>query len=139
MDMDIIGNAPSAECGCNLQLTIWSWWPLWKVMSATCHELLDEELIQQMAYNDGAGPEDHATCEKIAQVFETLLEAAPQGLTVDCDLRIDSQGRYVSLEEVGQADPQAPQYATLAPLVVDPVLLRDWIEFLRHCGGFRVC
>lgn len=52
----------------------------------------------------------------------------------DTDLRIIKEGRFVSDEELAEN----PDLETVWPYEVSDEHLKEWIDFLRHCGGFEV-
>lgn len=45
-----------------------------------------------------------------------------------------TEGRFVSPEELANH----PDLETMSPYQVDDPHLREWVGFLRHCGGFEV-
>ena len=40
---------------------VWSWRPIHDLMQKLCSDFLDEEVLEHMGYNDGAGPKDQET------------------------------------------------------------------------------
>jgi hypothetical protein len=87
-----------------------------------------------MAFNDGAGPQDQKTCTEMAQRFEQWMEHHAQGHRLESDLRITTEGRFMSAEEMAEN----PDLETVSPYEVRDEHLKEWIDFLRHCGGFEV-
>ena len=65
MGMDVYGKDPSSECGQYFRANIWSWRPILDQIVATCRDLVDDELLEAMAYNDGAGPDDQVTADQM--------------------------------------------------------------------------
>jgi hypothetical protein len=47
---------------------------------------------------------------------------------------VTPDGRFVSDEELADN----PGLETVSPYAVDDEHLKEWVEFLRHCGGFEV-
>jgi uncharacterized protein (TIGR03067 family) len=113
---------------------VWSWRPIHALMKELCADLLDEETLHQLGFNDGAGPVDQATCDAIASRFEQWMEHHTEGLALDSDLRVTTEGRFVSDEELIAN----PDRETVSPYEVSDNVLKKWITFLRHCGGFQV-
>lgn len=132
MGMDVYGRNPSAECGQYFRATIWSWVPIRDLMASVCCEIVSEELLDAMAYNDGAGPDDPQVCHQIADLFELELEQRPEGFVVESELRVDEKGHFVHGREIGKHE------VTYSPCITDADHVREWIAFLRHCGGFQV-
>ena len=56
------------------------------------------------------------------------------GTPFDSDLRVTAEGRFVSEEELADN----PEMESLSPYEVEDEHLKEWVEFLRHCGGFSV-
>ena len=50
------------------------------------------------------------------------------------NLRVTKEGRFVSLEQAAEN----PDLEIKSPYAVDDDHLKEWIEFLRNCGGFKV-
>ena len=57
-----------------------------------------------------------------------------QGYQVESDLRITLEGRFVSAKELAEN----PELETTSPYQITDEHLKEWVEFLRHCGGFEV-
>ncbi len=84
--------------------------------------------------NDGAGPQDQKTCTAMAQRFEQWVEHHTEGQGLESDLRVTADGRFVSAQELAEH----PDLETASPYQVRDEHLKEWVEFLRHCGGFEV-
>jgi hypothetical protein len=163
MGMDVYGRrfanewaaAGQDQPGCYFRANVWSWRPIHDLMRQLCSDFLDEEMLLQMSFNDGAGPEDQQTCDEIAMRFSQWMEHNIDGHEVDHGMRVDGEGKFVDLrpkssDETGflaeaalVASAQARFGAqgvdgVRSPHSVDDESLKEWIEFLRHCGGFRV-
>ncbi|WP_148074589.1 hypothetical protein [Bythopirellula goksoeyrii] len=136
MGMDVYGREPSDEQGNYFRASVWSWLPLHEAMYRTCADVLDQELIEAMAFNGGDGPEDQETCNQIADRMEALLREKPGGIEVHATLRKTADGRLLSPEELAQLDPKVE---TQTPYRVTGEHMQEFIGFLRHCGGFAVC
>jgi hypothetical protein len=104
------------------------------LLSELCADFLEEELLQALAGNDGAGPLDQATCTEMANRFERWMEHHTEGHELESDLRMTTDHRLVSDEERARN----PDLETVTPFHVHDERLKSWIEFLRHCGGFEV-
>ena len=144
-----------AKSGAYFRANVWSWRPIHDLMQQLCGDFLDEEMLHQMSFNDGAGPEDQQTCDEIAMRFSQWMEHNIDGHEVDHGMRVDGEGKFVDLrpkssDETGflaeaalVASAQARFGAqgvdgVRSPHSVDDESLKEWIEFLLHCGGFQV-
>ena len=134
MGMDVVGRNPSAEAGEYFRANLWSWRPIHNLIVQLCSDLLGEEMLIGMGYNDGAGPTDQTTCTTMANRFERWMEHHVSGHSVDSDLRVTKEGAFVTEQE----SRENPDLETESPYQVDDEHLKQWIEFLRHCGGFEV-
>jgi hypothetical protein len=135
MGMDVGGNNPNATVGEYFSASIWSWRPIHALICELCSDLLDEETLIAMAYNDGAGVADQKTCTEMATRFELWMERHIQGRSLDIPgARVTEEGRFVREEELAEN----PDLETRTPYHVEDEHLKEWIDFLRHCGGFEV-
>lgn len=139
MGMDVSGRNPTNESGEYFRASIWSWRPIHAIMSTIGKDLLDEKLITQMCYNDGAGPEDGEICWEIGDRIEKSLATAEN----DDDFRLapeSTPGFYVYKED-GRFVPSDAEYdpeTMESPYAVSQDHLREFATFLKHCGGFEV-
>ena len=141
--------------GAYFRANVWSWRPIHDLMQKLCSDFLDEEVLEHMGYNDGAGPEDQETCDKIAARFSQWMEHNVNGHEINLGMHVDEKGQFVELTSSedsfeGEAERQLVEAAQQAlgangksvvrsAHTVDDESLKEWIEFLRHCGGFMVC
>lgn len=130
MGMDVYGRKPSSPAGEYFRASVWAWHPIHALIVELCSDLLGEKLLRKLAFNDGAGPKDQKTCTEMANRFEAWMERHTEGHGVESELRATKEGRFVTEGETEQE--------TFSPFQVSDDDLKKWIEFLRHCGGFRV-
>jgi hypothetical protein len=133
MGMDVYGKQPTSEVGEYFRANIWSWRPIYSLVLQLCEDLLDDETLRLMAQNDGAGPSDAATCNKMADRFEQWLKTNRDGHTVYVEREAAYESGVLSaLEGLGATVANDPTYDVSAEH------LAEWVLFLRHCGGFEV-
>jgi len=139
MGMNVYGRNPSAESGEFFRANVWHWRPIHELICELCFDLLDDGLIEAMAFNDGQGPHDHATCIEIAKRFEAWLADNGDGYTFPSpDIQATEEGRLVFEDELDQFRRENPGVKTRSPYRVSHEGLVEWTEFLKHCGGFEV-
>lgn len=110
--------------------------PIHNLVIRLCSDFLDEEMLESLGYNDGSGPEDQEICTQIAYRFELWMEHNGEGHDIEIGgMQITPEGRFVSEQELAEN----PDLETVTPYETDDEHLKEWIEFFRHCGGFRVC
>jgi len=135
MGMDVFGRNPDSKVGEYFRANVWSWHPIHTLCIELCSDILDEQMLESMAFNDGAGPEDQQTCTAMAIRFDNWLEHHASGIEIESDLQMTGDGRLLSSEEVAAN----PDLETESPYSTDDDHIKEWVEFLRHCGGFQVC
>ena len=129
MGMDVYGRNPSDLAGKYFRATMWSWRPIHALCMDLCSDLLDA-----MGWNNGAGPSNQETCTQMASRFDRWMEHHASGQQLESELQITEEGRFVSEEEQAEN----PDLETKSPYEVDDEHLKEWVAFLRHCGGFEV-
>jgi len=135
MGMDVTGRNPSSPAGEYFRANIWSWRPIHALIYELCADLLDDKTLEGMGYNTGAGAADQKACTEMANRFEQWMEHNVQGLSLDIPgARIAEEGRFVSEDELEEN----PNLETRTPYQVEDEHIKEWIEFLRYCGGFEV-
>jgi hypothetical protein len=134
MGMDVYGRKPSSPAGEYFRANVWSWHPIHVLIEELCSDLLDEKTLEKLAFNDGAGPKKQKTCTAMASRFEAWMEHHTEGHRVESDLQVTKEGRFVPESELAAN----PDLETVSPYRVTDEHLKEWVEFLRHCGGFEV-
>lgn len=135
MGMDVTGRSPDSPAGEYFRASVWSWRPIHDLIIELCSDLLDEETLEGIGYNGGHGPEDRKTCLQMAARFEQWMERHVTGRSLEIPgARVTKDGRFVTDEELATN----PDLETETPYRVEDEHLKEWIEFLRHCGGFEV-
>ena len=134
MGMDIWGRNPSSAAGKYFRANIWSWRPIHALCAELGRDLIDDETLTRIGVNVGAGLVDQESCTQLAERFDQWLEHHAGGHEVDLGLRVTADGRFVSEKEHASQ----PDLDTVSPYRVDDEHLKEWVEFLRHCGGFEV-
>ena len=139
MGMDVFGLAPANGTGEYFRASIWSWFPIWDRLVSLCGDFLEERLLVDMSFNQGAGPQDQTTCTKIAERLESWLRKDPSErffrIKDNSGLRVTSEGRFVTDEDAKKD----PHLETKSPYSVDRLHIEEFVEFLKNCGGFSVC
>jgi hypothetical protein len=128
------GRNPSSPAGEYFRANVWSWRPIHALVCELCSDLLDEETLEGMGYNNRAGAADQPTCTEMANRFEQWMEHNVHRVRLDIPgAKVTEEGRFVTEEELVEN----PDLETHTPYNVEDEHLKEWIEFLRHCGGFE--
>ena len=135
MGMDIHGRNPTNEKGKYFRANIWSWRPIHALITQLCPDILSEETLTAIGYNDGSGPETQETCTQIANRFQQWMEHNTHGHNIQIPgIQVTPEGRFVTEQELNEN----PNLKTTTPYKTNDEHLKAWIEFLQHCGGFMV-
>ena len=134
MGMDVWGRNPSSPKGRYFRANVWSWRPIHALCVELGRDLFDDETLRGMSFNIGAGPTDQEASTKLADRFDQWLEHHADGFQVDLGLRVTPEGRFVPEQDRAKE----PDLETNSPYQVADEHLKEWGEFLRHCGGFEV-
>jgi hypothetical protein len=135
MGINVTGRCPSEESGETFYTSSWEWGALYELICEICDDLLGEDTLAQMANEDDFVLADPSVCQEMANLFESAAQLWQHGYTAEYDkLRLTEEGRFVTAEQVAKN----PHLKTRSPFFVRPEHVREWIEFLRHCGGFFV-
>ena len=143
MGMDCMGDNPSCKQGEYFRANIWSWWPIHNLICHFCDQhaevfditLIDDETLKHMSVNDGEGPSDEKTCQILADYFDTYIEKEMEGDVIECQhgpVCCSKTHRFLSAEE------EKTVKETYRAYRVEREHLKEFVGFLRSCGGFRV-
>ena len=160
MGVDISGKKPKTEAGDYFSSNWWGWRPILALSEAA---MLSSKLDYDTSYwgsNDGKGLSTQKQCDKLADAIELLISNNyNEYLTTDED-RIyivmgmwceAGTGKFIPSEvqsvlndqyEYGDIlyGPVVAVNGTLAESSYSTSLgrLKEWITFLRNCGGFKI-
>ena len=124
MGMDISGRNPSSEEGKYFRASVWSWGPI----HALCETVMKYK-YPDWAYNDGCGFEGQVPCTTLADALERYLDQHPQEcIEIESSCRVSEDGQFLPQGSTGGQS----AYSTSQEHV------REFITFLRACGGFEV-
>ena len=134
MAIEVRGRNPSSLAGEYFGANIWAWGAIHHLIIQLCKGLLDAETLEGIDCNEGYGPADQKTCTNMASRFELWMEHNVDGLCVELGWVSDMYGRLYKEEQVKAI----PGLGMRPAHRVSDEFLKQWIEFLRHCGGFEV-
>lgn len=131
----IRGRRPDSPAGECFDAEECLWRPIHALMSERCSDLLDEVTLEEMGDGVACLP-DQTTCNVMADRFEQWMEHyvrnCPSWDTPG--VGVTETGRVVLVgesEKTQDVDRQPACYVAFH-------YFKEWIEFLRHCGGFEV-
>jgi len=133
MGMDVYGKAPKSDEGEYFRANIWSWRPIHELIEKS--NVLSPEMVADMSYNDGAGPDEEQAL-LLAASLENMIDGMDDDNTFMLSSEVDGPvaAMLASFKEQGieVVSPRGPVYA------VDVWHVREFIEFCRASGGFEV-
>jgi hypothetical protein len=147
--MDVSGLKPTNEVGEYFRANVWAWASIHAITAMVASDLIDEQTILEMQFNEGGGVRDGETCQQIAD----RISAWAQERALDGDIHVPVHAAMGNLLEAcrqiaGMSEPWLEGHPTgvggracgdiSREIAVDVALLLRWAHFLRHCGGFAV-
>jgi hypothetical protein len=136
----------------------WSWRPIAMLIEKVNFE---KDLGLDTSYfgsNDGAGPDDQETCNRLADALQEIIDANPN-LNEDDDRIFLVMGSWVNLDgsfmnskKIEEMEDLLPEFGTVmysSFIAPDGTImqsahstsrwhLQEFINFLRECGGFEI-
>ena len=134
--MDVYGKNPTATSGEYFRASIWTWPAIHEITVRLCHDLLGDELVEAIQYNDGFGPDDGELCREMARRIRKWLKGNPNGHSVFVEHECTLAGQVEA--QLAKAGFQVRPGSETSSRTADAEHLHDWIDFLEHCGGFAV-
>ena len=160
MGVDISGRKPKTEVGDYFCSNWWGWRPIVAISEAA---MISSKLDYDTSYwgsNDGKGLRTQKQCDKLADAIELLISNNYNEYLAEDDDRIyivmgswceAGTGRFIGSEREHVLNQQF-EYGDIlyAPIVAEDGTmvessystslgrLKEWITFLRNCGGFKI-
>jgi len=153
MGMDVYGRAPKDKTGEYFRANVWSWRPIHTLMAIANHnvKVFDEKTLNLMGSNDGAGLKSQSKCNTLADTLEALLKNVTvlrdSGMVVSTDVngkmhydfKVDPKFAVKKDGSFATEGDNVPIEDLRSPYGIDEDYVREFIAFLRSCGGFKVC
>lgn len=136
----------------------WGWRPI-VAMVETASIVHDVKInTQKWHYNDGEGPETQEECDVIADLLEHMINTSDSPLKENDDVLYacmgswcTSEGGFLTENEENQLNEQYPIGTILTSSIISSdgrivqpshsvsySLIKEFIHFLRNCGGFQI-
>ena len=74
MGMDVYGREPLTKEGEYFRANVWSWRPLRDLIELTCDDVLTQDMLHKISFNDGYGPECQDVCNDMADRLDAWIE-----------------------------------------------------------------
>jgi hypothetical protein len=143
--------------GYYFRANVWSWRPIQMIIDMA-NDAFDLEIdTSSYGTNDGAGLDTQEECDKLADGIEAVLKLDKE---MDGDRIYMSLGMWVNYEGNFNVDAEIQrelnlQYPTgtiltssvvasngtlvCPPWSISRSHINEFVKFLRHCGGFKIC
>jgi hypothetical protein len=161
MGVDISGRKPKTEAGDYFRSNWWGWRPINYICQLAAEQSKLKIDFSYWGSNDGKGLRTQKQCDKLADAIELLISNNPNynEYMVDGDDRIfivmgawveAGTGRFYSEEDTELNGQYEYGSILFSPVVTKSGKMvesahscslshiKNWIEFLRGCGGFEI-
>ena len=162
MGVDISGRKPKTEEGDYFSSNWWGWRPINYICQLAAEESKLKIDFSYWGSNDGKGLRTQKQCDKLADAIELLISNSTDfnEFLTDDDDRIyicmgswceAGTGRFIPTDKQYELNEQYPDGTLLfRPVVMNDGLiveashsislgrLKEFITFLRNCGGFQI-
>jgi len=126
MGVDVYGKNPTTKEGEYFQASWWTWRPI----VAMC-EQAEGRSLPEWGYNSNAGYKSQEECDTLADRLEKMfLEDSTEFFSIEDDLRVDKDGCFLPKS--------AGQSAGFSAYVASRHRVKQFVKFLRECGGFTI-
>ena len=134
------------KSGNHFRANMWAWRPLKSLIDATnvsARLSLDEEILDRMNYNDGAGfgaKDSRRLADALQKRHDEFKVEDIKELTINLGGWVDKDGHFViQKDDEGETiwDPSVRPYGTRSAHSIQLDHLQEFIDFLRECGGFE--
>jgi len=132
MGMDVYGIGNESAY---FRANIWSWRPIHAIITEVASDLIPEKVLHGMQFNDGAGLTSDADCKKLASRISAWMEHNVEGKKMEVNSDSPDLKMAKMLESAFGADNISPNLS----YEVDDEHLKEFVEFLNICDGFKVC
>jgi len=154
MGMDIYGRNEPTYFRANL----WSWRPIHGI-SALAIDKYDLGLSTEgWGFNDGYGLETQEDCNKLATAIMRMITESDDIINIDDDeiylclgMWVNMDGEFVSEQEIEDLNNIYPEGSIIKSSVITDTgkmvrpahstsltRIKEWVAFLRECGGFQI-
>ena len=160
MGVDISGRKPKTEAGDYFCSNWWGWRPIVAISEAAMISSKLDYDTSNWGSNDGKGLRTQKQCDKLADAIELLISNNWNEYLTEDDDRIyivmgswceAGTGKFIGSEREHVLNQQF-EYGDIlyAPVVAENGTmvesshgtslgrLKEWITFLRNCGGFKI-
>ena len=142
MGYDLFGLDPKSEVGEYFRNNIW-WWPgLWRFVCGVCEDILSKEDMEKGHWNAGhiIGREKAgAIADRLREVLQEKDQHAERVIGAVSARHIVGEKIGQALSEVTCKDGKAELKPNHPTYHFDWENVREFTEFCKDSGGFRIC
>jgi hypothetical protein len=167
MGMDISGRTPTSNVGEYIRFNVWGWRPVWGYCCEVGSSVITPELEKAGGYNDGAGLETQEECDKLANILQEHIDSghckAYEERYLEEKEKADIWNNHIyalqsllseyANKEAGKENVAPIDYNehhrelwdkiqdlenNLPKYPFSEAYIKEFVLFLRDCGGFRI-
>ena len=145
--------------GIYFRANIWSWRPIHLAIvqaNISCELDIDDDTIEGMSHNSGAGLKTQEECDALAEALEMLADGMEEDGVTEFGFAFGywnyRDGSIIVNEKDTETLNKKYKYGSIITEMPVKLLdkdvwpahvtqvehLREFVEFLRHCGGFEI-
>lgn len=135
MGMDVYGRENGVAY---FRASVWQWRPLHLLICEANKRFslgIPKKTIRGMEFNQGDGLESQAQCDRLAQALEVILQEHGEVITLDMEPQ-GTEGELLKVLEPLKAE--GWQLLGDDCYRISKEQAKEFISFLRVCGGFAV-
>ncbi len=136
MGMDVYGRNAADVAGEYFRASVWSWRPLQELLKDLCGDLLSEDLLHGMQFNEGMGPEDPAICQEIARRIRDWLSSSDDAAYFLREMPEGGTPESLVMELLGRTGGVA--VSSQEDYYIDREHIEAFANFVESSGGFAV-
>lgn len=139
MGMDVygIGNKDAY-----FRANVWSWRPIHAIITEVASDFIPKKVLHGMSFNDGSGLESAEDCRKLASRIRSWMEHNTNGKSIEsCPGSIESEvmESIIKATKEGLGIEATELFPSGINYSVCDDHLKEFVEFLDVCEGFKVC
>ena len=126
-------------------LSCWEWAPLYSLLVGYCSSMIDEDTLRKLADLGGEGPQVQDSCDLVANALELAIYVVePERYGKDSidvfaiaseELRVNEKSNQLTAAELQDSEKFRN---SITPYRISADRIKEFITFLRQCGGFKV-
>lgn len=115
--------------------SIWAWRPIHSIITEVASDFIPEKVLNGMSTNCGAGLTSDEDCKKLAARISSWMEHNVKGKKIEAN----EENYELKITKMIESVFGEGTVSSIPCYSVDDEHLKEFVEFLNVCGGFKVC